>query len=173
MHKMTKDELPELIEFEGDWNKFIETVYQVFRNDFIENSLYFRNKKVNMKRHPLVDGKEYTFYHITHEGNTENERTPDLRRCERIRWARTTIENCDKWGLKAWLQKRNGKNRICIWLEIENEPDYIVILDIRVKFCLLWTAFTLQHEHEKRKKEKEYQSYLKAKAEKGEPDSTS
>ncbi len=46
-----------------------------------------------MKKHPLVDGKEYTFYHITHKGNIENDRTPELRRCERIGWARPVIEN--------------------------------------------------------------------------------
>jgi len=173
MNNTIREKLPDLIELEGDWQNYIKKVYAIFKKDFIDRKLLYNGLHVGMKKHPLVDGKEYTFYHITHEGNIENERTPDLRRCERIGWARPVIENGNKWSLKIWTQKRNGKTRICIWLELENEPDYIVILDFRKTYYMLWTAFTLQYDHEKRKREKEYQEYIKAKAEPGKPNSTS
>jgi hypothetical protein len=67
--------------------------------------------------------------------------------------------------LKIWPQIRTGKggksNRLCIWLELEDEPDYIVIIDVRDKYKLLWTAFVPQYPHEKRKKQKEYEKWLK------------
>jgi len=151
-----------LQEYSGRWEDYIDIIYKAFVEDFVINKPVFRNKKLSLKKHPIVDNKEYTFYHLTHEGEDEDERTPDLRRCERIKWAKQTIENCDFWSLKVWPQKRKGKNRLCIWLELTDEPDYIVILDIRNKYILPWTAFVLQHSHEKIKKNKEYERYLKA-----------
>lgn len=34
----------------------------------------------------MADGKEATFWHMIQEGRIEEDRTPDIRRCERIRW---------------------------------------------------------------------------------------
>lgn len=45
-----------------------------------------------MKVHPEFQDRAYTFYHMTHKGNVENERVPDLRRCERMPWAKPTVE---------------------------------------------------------------------------------
>ncbi|MNH30689.1 hypothetical protein D3C79_909980 [compost metagenome] len=45
-------------------------------------------KRLGLKRHPVIQGKEATFWHMISEGNDEAERLPDLRRCERIRWPR-------------------------------------------------------------------------------------
>ncbi|MBI4647965.1 MAG: hypothetical protein HY738_15610 [Bacteroidia bacterium] len=145
--------LPEIIileEYSGNWHEYIEVVYLAFKADFIDSKPFFRGTKICLKRHPLFQDKAYTFYHMTHKGDIENEREPDLRRCERIKWAKPVIENCDYWKLKVWPQVRNGKNRICIWLELKNEPDYIIILDKRMNGDIfLWTAFTLNYNHEK------------------------
>jgi hypothetical protein len=94
----------------------------------------------------------------------EKERIPDLRRCERMPWAKPTIENCDTWHLKVWTQERRGEKRICIWLERRNEPDYLVVLAQRKGYLLPWTAFTIELDHERRKKQKEYEAYKKAEA---------
>lgn len=156
--------LPSLIllsEYKGNFKEFFEDVYQLFVIDFIDSIPSFRGSTLQLKKHPYIDGKEYTFYHFTHKGDIENERVPDLRRMERITWPRPCIENCDDWDLKVWPQKRNGKNRICIWVQLNNEPDYIIILDVRAKYILLWTAFVLEYDHEKMKKQKEYDNYLK------------
>lgn len=157
--------LPELIlleSFNGIFKDYFEAVYKIFQNDFVKNKPIFNKKPLRLKSHPLIDGKEYTFYHFTHSGDIEKERIPDLRRMERIGWAKPVIENCYKWNLKVWPQRRNGKKRLCIWLQRQDGSDYVVILDVRTNYILPWTAFVLEYEHQKRKRQKEYESYLKA-----------
>ena len=166
--------LPEIItleEFGGDWHSFIEAVYEAFKKDFLISRPIFRGTYIKLKRHPLFQDKAYTFYHMTHKGDIESDREPELRRCERISWAKPVIENCEQWKLKIWPQIRKGKNRICIWLELDDEPDYIVILDVRKNsYIYVWTAFTLNRNHKKRKKLKEYEEYMKnAKAARSNP----
>ncbi|MEX0684361.1 MAG: hypothetical protein WD267_04155 [Balneolales bacterium] len=161
---MMEIDLPDLIELNdsgGNWNRYIEAVYEAFKKDFVLNKPSFRGQKLGLKHHPAVNGKAYTFYHMTHSGRDEANREPDLRRCERIPWAKPTIEQCDKWNLKVWEQKRNGELRICIWLELQNEPDYIIILNKRKGYFLPWTAFVMEYEHEKKKKQREYEKWLK------------
>ncbi|MCL4481866.1 MAG: hypothetical protein M1445_04480 [Bacteroidetes bacterium] len=156
--------LPELIlleNFGGNYENFIQAVYLVFQRDFIKHKTKFRGEELRLKWHPIYQDKAYTFYHLTHKGEDEQNREPDLRRCERIPWARPVIENCDTWNLKIWPQIRNGKNRLCIWLQLEGEPDYFIILDVRENYKLLWTAFVAEFDHEKRKKQKEYEEWLK------------
>ncbi|MDP2302556.1 MAG: hypothetical protein Q8N03_09045 [Ignavibacteria bacterium] len=159
-----KLKLPNLIileSFNGVFQAYFEAVYEIFKRDFVDSKPVFNKKQLRLKTHPLIDGKEYTFYHFTHSGDIENERLPDFRRMERIGWAKPVIEEYNNWGLKIWPQIRNGKDRLCIWLEFENDLDYIVILDVRTNYILPWTAFVLEYEHEKRKKQKEYEAYLK------------
>ena len=156
--------LPDLIELEdfgGDYSTYVEAIYKVFKKDFVDSKPQFRGERLGLKRHPEYQGKEYTFYHMTHRGKDEQNRTPDLRRCERIPWAKPTIEECDSWELKVWEEKRRGEERICIWLELDDEPDYFIVLNSRKGYLLPWTAFVLEYEHEKRKKEKAYQRWLK------------
>ena len=157
--------LPELIalpDYGGDWHSYIEAVYEAFEQDFLFSRPIFRGVILKLKRHPLFQDKAYTFYHMTHKGEKEDEREPDLRRCERIKWAKPVIEDCDTWKLKVWPQVRKGKDRICIWLGLDNEPDYIIILDLRKNGDIyIWTAFTLEYNHEKQKKLREYQEYVK------------
>jgi len=98
---------------------------------------------------------------MTHKGQDEINRIPDLRRCERIRWTKPSIEKCDRWHLKVWPQRRRGENRICIWLEVEDDLDYCVILNWRKGYLLLWTAFVLEYKNQKLKKQKEYENWLK------------
>jgi len=163
VNKNIKITLPPIIEissYGGDWDEYIKVIYNVFRNDFIVNGIMFHGKRLRIKKYPYVNGKEGTFYHFTHEGMIESKRTPSLRRCERIPWAKPVIENCDCWKLKIWPQKRKSKNRICIWLERNGEPDYIIILDVRKKYTLPWTAFTLDYNHQKQKKLNEYNEYI-------------
>lgn len=161
MMEITLPELILLAAYGGDYHLFIESVYATFEKDFILYKPSFRGKSLRLKYHPAFQGKAYTFYHMTHIGNNENDRIPDLRRCERIPFARPVIEKCDNWELKIWPQKRGNKNRLCIWLERQDEPDYFVILDVRDKYILPWTAFVAEYEHQKKKKLKEYQEFIK------------
>ena len=152
--------LPKIIcleDYGGNYTRYIDAVYDAFKHDFIYHQPAFGSHKLRLKYHPEFQSRAYTFYHMTHHGENENERTPDLRRCERIPWARPTIEKVVEFDLKFWEQKRNAKSRVCIWLETDNGDNYFVILDVRKKYVLIWTAFLADYQNQIEKKQKEYE----------------
>lgn len=160
--KVDVTNLPDLIyleDYKGNYRAFINAVYAKFEEDFIKHTTRFGPYSIKLKYHPLFQERAYTFYHMTHKGEIETEREPDLRRCERMPWARPTIEQVEKYGLRFWEQERNGKHRICIWLSVDNGDNYFVILDVRKSYVLLWTAFFADYPHQLKKKEKEYISW--------------
>ena len=98
---MTLSWLPPLVlleSFGGNWTEYIEEVYAQFKRDFVDSKPSFRGVRMGLKRYPMEQGKEGTFWHMTSEGKVEADRLPDLRRCERIGWPRTLIEKvpCDE-----------------------------------------------------------------------------
>lgn len=161
-------DLPELIElndFGGNFTDYLEAVYEIFKEDFVDSKPIFRGKRLGLKRYPLVEDKEYTFYHMTHEGDIENDRIPDLRRMERIAWPRPIIDDSEHAYLKVWQNTRRGKggtkSRILILHEAER---YLVILDDRGDYILPWTAYLIKGERSMQKKLREYENYKKAEA---------
>lgn len=145
--------------YNGNWDEYIRAVYEFFRKDFVEDKPVYEGKKISVKRYPIIDGKEITFWHIISEGNEEINRTPDLRRCERIRWPRPIVEHASHPAIKIWRNERRGETRICIWLE---SHDYLVVLADRGTYKLFWTAYSVTRNHTKRKLLKEYLSFKKA-----------
>ena len=141
--------------YSGNWANYEEALYQLFLDDFVRRSTYFRGSKIALKRHPEFKGKSATFWHITSEGKVENERTPDLRRCERIRWPRPLIENCNDAEVKVWEEMRNNELRVHIWLE---QMDYLLVLAVRNGYYVLWTAFYIDHPHQRKKYEKRFEA---------------
>jgi hypothetical protein len=154
--------LPELLrlaDFEGDWDTYLDAIYQAFRRDFVLSTPLFRGTRMVLKRFPVTDGKEATFWHIISEGKDEQDRTPDMRRCERIRWPRPIIEMVDHEPiLKVWENQRDGETRTCIWLTYEN-VDYLVVLARRKDYILLWTAYPITYPHQKVKLQREYEAF--------------
>ena len=151
--------LPPLVELNdhgGDWSAYLEAVYGFFRKDFITSSPYFRGRPVRLKRYPMLLGKEATFWHCVTTGPVEDERTPDLRRMERIRWPRPCIEQ--KGALKVWSEMHGTEERVHIWVE---EEGYLVVLAIRNGYAVLWTAFLVQQEHQRRKYNRRYEANRK------------
>ena len=156
------DWLPPLVllsDHSGDWEKYLQAVYTFFEQDFVKSRPSFQGVSLQLKRHPVIQGKEATFWHLISEGKTEEDRTPDLRRCERIRWPRPFIENDKEPLMKMWSNTRYGEERICLWLE---EVEYLVVLAKRSGYILLWTAYTTSQPHQKRKLQKEYEAFKKA-----------
>ena len=156
--------LPELIFFEnynGVWEDYLEAVYAIFYNDFVKSIPSYRGIKLSLKKHPMIDGKEATFWHIITSGQNEEERLPDIRRCERIGWPKPIIENDRDPVLKVWQNKRRGDTRILLWFEQE---EYLVVLSERRGYLLLWTAYMVTRIHQKKKLKKEYETYINAKA---------
>jgi len=83
--------LPELVllsDHKGDSEAYLEAVYAYFKADLVDNPVYFQGTKIALKKHPQFRDKEFVFWHVTSEGDIEDERIPDFRRCERIRWIR-------------------------------------------------------------------------------------
>lgn len=155
--------LPDLLPYEdfgGDWPRFIEAVYGLFHRDFVSSKPLFRGRPVNLKRYPIFEGKEGTFWHVTSEGKDESDRLPDLRRCERIRWLRPIIEHPEDPEIKWWINERRGEKRIVLWLEAN---EYAVILADRGSFVLLWTAYCVTGRR-RQQFQKEYEAYHKADA---------
>lgn len=148
--------LVELNDYGGDWSAYLEAVYGFFRRDFITSSPYFRGRPVRLKRYPILLGKEATFWHCVTTGPVEDERTPDLRRMERIRWPRPCIEQ--KGALKVWSEMHGTEERVHIWVE---EEGYLVVLAIRNGYAVLWTAFLVEQVHQRRKYNRRYEANRK------------
>ena len=88
-----------------------------------------------------VDGKHFSFWHLISTGNDEENRTPDLRRCERISWIGWIISNIDTDPEITWWQNARGRNtHIVILHELEA---YAVILAERNNYYMLKTAYTV------------------------------
>lgn len=156
------DWLPQLLllkDHNGSWEPYLESLYVHFCRDFIATRPTFRNCKIGLKRHPVENGKECTFWHFISEGKTEAERLPDLRRCERICWPRPMIEQESIRQLPVWSQLRNGERRIAISVE---DFSYVLILAERQTqnglMYLPWTAYFVEHEHRRNKYRKEWQA---------------
>jgi hypothetical protein len=152
------DWLPELVllnDYGGDWERYLTAIYQFFRVDFIDSKPCFQGVKLGLKRHPVINGKEATFWHMISEGDKEDDRTINFRRCERIRWIKPIIEKGGE-PIKVWREPRNGENRIHLWLEQES---YLVVLNERNSYFLPWTAYLVEREHQKIKLNKRWEKY--------------
>ena len=153
--------LPPLVlfnDFRGNWDIYLEALYQFFYDDFIESSPQFEGVRVGLKRYPVTDGKESAFWHLISGGENEPDRLPDLRKCEHIRWPRPIIEHSFESVIKIWENERKGEKSICIWLE---SRDFLVVLRKRNGYLLFWTAYPIEQDHRKNKLKKEYLEYNK------------
>jgi len=139
---------------------YIILLYQCFVIDFIQTRAVFRGVPLALKKHPLKDNKEATFWHMITKGEKEAERTIDYSRAEKLSWVRPTIENEAKPEVLVWENNRKGESRIVLWLK---DKDYIVILAKRKNYILPWTAYPIIYTNTKKKLEKEYLSYVQQK----------
>lgn len=138
--------LPEIIslnDHEGHWQNYIDAVYAVFENDLIKSKCLLRGKNVGVRREPSYEGKWFTFWHCVSEGTVEEDRIPDLRRCERVPWIRPIIEHETDQSVDVWAMKKNRERRLYLWFDEE----YVVVLGIRKGYYLLITAFPTDRKH--------------------------
>lgn len=159
--------LPELV-LCNDLSKFSEyqdIIYLIFKKDLIEKTPYFNGAQVKIRYEPYEFGKEEAFWHVTcKDYNKAGERFPDIRRCERIRWIKSFIENfdCNKntcdycEGIKIWSEPYKSKIRIHILLK---EERYIVVLEKRPHYFILITAFYYDEDHTLNNALKRYEKF--------------
>lgn len=162
---MSGEWLPPLVLLEdsyGDWNAYEQTLYDWFTVDFLETLPLWPEKRVGLKRHPLSKGKEATFWHFISEGKTEADRLVDVRRCERIRWPRPTMEAFTNKrpqegdSIVWWKNQRGGEWRYLLAL-----PDfsYLVVVAERADYVLPWTQYCVEHKNRRESYRKEYEAY--------------
>ena len=156
------DWIPQLIYFEdygNDWSRYIDAVYAVFYRDFIENKPDLNGLPVFIKRDPIDQGKESGFWHLISEGEHEENRQPDFRRCERVAWIKAIIEHEKDPEIKTWINKRGRSRRKLLWCEA---TEYLVVLDARRNHWVLWTAYPVTNKHRKIKLQRDYEACKKS-----------
>lgn len=150
----------------GDWIAYLDALHRAFEQDFIHSKPRWMNKRVGLKRHPEHDGKSATFWHMISEGNSEADRTPDFRRCERIRWPRPMMDDHDGLSpdksqarLLWWAEKRRNETRILLALK---DFSYVMVVADRGDFVLPWTAYYVDREHRRRKLRQRFEGFWEA-----------
>jgi hypothetical protein len=149
-----------LSDADGDWPSYLAAIYARFIQDFITTKPTYPARRFAIKRHPLILDKEATFWHLISEGQDEAERTPDMRRCERICWPRAMLDHLDSGEVLVWENRRRDEVRVLIAL-----PDfsYVVVLADRGEYILLWTAYPVEQPHRRRKLQQEYEAWQRLK----------
>ena len=144
-------------DFDGDWERFLDAVYQIFELDFKRSRPSYGGRPVAYDSR-MEQGKEAAFWHITSsiDPNTRD-RVPDLRRCERIPWPRPMIEHPNDDMLAVWKNKRKRDTRVLLWLE---KFDYLVVLTETSRTIVIVTAYCTDRKHTRTKLRKERESYL-------------
>lgn len=141
---------------------YIEAVYDVFRRDFVDSQPKLNGKWVRHRRDPIYDGKEAGFWHCASTGDNEDDRLPDMARCERIGWIRAVIENAAEPEINIWENKRGANTNTLLWFD----EDYLVILGNRTRvrdgfqYYQLLTAYCTWEESRKKKLRRERDAYL-------------
>ena len=131
--------LPPIIPFHGDWSKYTEELYTFYINEIVNGGLIYDGLPVRFRYNPPTKKKGFGFWHIIQEGALEDERIPDLRRCERISWIPFIIREAGRHnGISIWEEMRGTEIDVLLWLE---ENNYLVVLAKRHRYLLLQTAY--------------------------------
>lgn len=152
--------LPDLFPFHGDWPRYEDELYAIYLETIVRSGITFRGWPVKAQYRPPTKNKGYGFWHLISEGEREDDRIPDMRRCERIRWVAWLIDNAESHvDLSWWGNARGSSRHIVIWHEQEN---FAVVLAQRNDYFLLKTAYWVK---QRRRKdfEREREAFRKAK----------
>lgn len=139
--------LPDLFRFAGDWPSYEESLYRIYLADIVKANLSFNGLPIRCQYRPPSKNKHFGFWHVISEGKIEDDRLPDLRRCERIHWIAYLITHTDTDAEISWWENKRGNNtHVVIWHELEN---FAVILAKRNGYCLLKSAYCAETHRKK------------------------
>ena len=136
--------LPPLMPFDsGDWESYIDEIYECFVDQIVNGNLELNGLPVTCRFEPRSHGKPFGFWHLTSTGEKEEERLPDLRRCERIQWIAWMIRNADDpdSGVTRWDNKRKRNKNIVL---LHEEEAYTVIISKRSSKVVLTSAYPVR-----------------------------
>ena len=135
---MNPPDLLRFADFGGDWSSYEDELNRVFMAEIARAGLVFRGAAVNCRRHDEVAGRWASYWHLVQEGRVEENRTPDLRRCERLRWVPWLIQNAVAHPeIDEWQNTRGTEVNTLLWYREE----YLVILGRRNDYWLLRSAY--------------------------------
>lgn len=153
--------LPDLIEmsaYNGNWDSYQKAIYQEFL-DSVVDKLKFLGLPIRCRYFEPINGMHRGFWHLITENpeNSKNDedRIPNMRRCERIKWISHIISNAHDSDIVCWENKRGTDTNVVLWLESEK---YMVVLSKRKDYYLLLTAYD-HNETKGKKNKKESRSY--------------
>ena len=153
---------PDLVPFNafgGDWQAYEAALFGIFLAEIARGGMVFGGIPVNCRRLPETAGKWASFWHLVQEGRVEDDRLPDLRRCERIRWVRWVIENAGAdAGVDIWQNTRGVEVNTLLWFREE----YLVVLGQRQGYWLLRTAYCTEKSGRIRQLRKERDAFRRA-----------
>lgn len=119
-----------------NYSKKLDHVYKIYIDD-IYQKLSFFGKSVYCREDPEYDGKHECFWHLMTQDyekrKSNNDRFPDVHRCNRVNWISFMLKNYSHVELKCWVKphrKKKGKktykeNRYYLWSEDNN---FVIVL---------------------------------------------
>jgi len=152
--------LPDMFKVNPWTEHTFDLLYVVFKADFVDGQPSYRGHSV-WTFPEKEDGKELVFWHMTsREDKATGTRLPDLRRSERLPWARPMINNAGQTEVLDWdYEEGDGTIKTYVWLK---DYDYVAILkkypDGRRR---LVTSYWVEYENAKRKFEKKYEQRIR------------
>lgn len=156
---MTPPDLVSLNAFGGDWTAYEAELHRIFVAEIASGGLHFRSLPVNCRRRPETAGRWASFWHLVQEGRVEDDRTPDLRRCERLRWVPWVIESAATHRhITEWQNSRGSETNSLLWYREE----YLVVLGQRRDYWLLKTAYCTEQRGRIEKLRRERDAFRRA-----------
>lgn len=151
---------PDLLPFQnfgGDWDRYKKELNRIFTEKIVHGGLRFRDRRVSCRRIPETKGLWASFWHLIQEGKEEDERTPDMRRCERLPWIPWVINNATTHPeIDEWQNRRGNEINTLLWYREE----YLVVLSQRRGYWLLKTAYVTKGKYRIMRLRKERDTYL-------------
>lgn len=137
----------------NDWDNYCKAIYQEFMDNVVRKNLTFQGLPLSYQRNPEFQRMHCSFWHLITEDREhtyqDKDRTPDMRRCERVSWIAHIINHADdpKHGVKCWENKRGSNKHVVLWIK---EEKFLIILARRKTYFLLKTIYC----HNERKVQK-------------------
>jgi hypothetical protein len=139
------DFLEPILELVGKWEDIEQYLYNIFKQDFIDEVLFLETMEIVFDRRKGDNDKEIIFWHLITKKNSGNVRLADYRRAERLHWNRPIIENYNDPIIKDFKYlEGSGKIRRYLWVE---NFQFCVVLEPKEQknYCVLITAFFVDH----------------------------
>lgn len=119
--------LPPIFEMSPWSETLMESLYALFKRDFIDNQAYFAGNPVWF--FPQKDrGKEEIFWHLIEREDPprSGNRFPDFRRSERLPWARSMLDNLQEPEILHWDYEEGDRDvHTYVWLK---DYDYLIVM---------------------------------------------